>query len=364
MLLSSLIGSSPDLLSVYQGGRRIQAPEQSESVSRIQEALVLLGYDLPASGVDGVFGNETASAVSAFKARKGLQPTDPVIGVGTITKLDLEIAYIENVPNILDLTSVDDITLSNDPLFGGTLASSYPQLAILQRILDAFKPSNEFCFPVGPTFGSSLASKIGKYVEPFFQVDYCKVCPKCLGFDFFDLQETSDVYAFFIETHNPSAGSDAIAKVAQSKRPDILRHRQDQPEWYEIKPNSWSGLKDFREKQKALLKIYSENSLPYRPGEKYTPSKRISLGSFIADNVNKLEIAIETGKPEPGYINYRFCVRGDYVEYFERVGLIAGILSIVAALMPEILFAPALALAQRYAVLALAALKPLAFPNT
>ncbi|NML65446.1 hypothetical protein HHL22_09540 [Hymenobacter sp. RP-2-7] len=34
---------------------------------------------------------------------------------------------------------------------------------------------------------------------------------------------------------------------------------------------------------------------------------------------------------------YRICLRGDYVQYFNRVRLVAGILAILAALAPEML---------------------------
>jgi hypothetical protein len=62
MLSSSLIGGSTDLIFVAEGGRRILAPESSDSVERIQQALVLLGANLPESGIDGTFGNETGLA--------------------------------------------------------------------------------------------------------------------------------------------------------------------------------------------------------------------------------------------------------------------------------------------------------------
>jgi hypothetical protein len=57
-------------------------------------------------------------------------------------------------------------------------------------------------------------------------------------------------------------------------------------------------------------------------------------------------------------ILYRICVRGDYVNYFNRVRLIAGILAILVALAPEILAVGAEAgevAAFREALLALAA---------
>jgi peptidoglycan hydrolase-like protein with peptidoglycan-binding domain len=38
--------------------------------------------------VDGTFGVDTGAAVSQFKVDNGLSPSDPVVGVGTMTTLD------------------------------------------------------------------------------------------------------------------------------------------------------------------------------------------------------------------------------------------------------------------------------------
>jgi peptidoglycan hydrolase-like protein with peptidoglycan-binding domain len=66
MLQSSLFSPSQDLADVADGKRRIMAPESSDSVLRIQEALILAGFSLADSGVDGSFGSETGDAVTAF----------------------------------------------------------------------------------------------------------------------------------------------------------------------------------------------------------------------------------------------------------------------------------------------------------
>lgn len=54
MLFSSLIGDSPALAEAAAGVRVIQAPESSDAVARIQQALICIGFELPKSGVDGV----------------------------------------------------------------------------------------------------------------------------------------------------------------------------------------------------------------------------------------------------------------------------------------------------------------------
>ncbi|MFG3002072.1 peptidoglycan-binding protein [Streptomyces sp. NPDC048340] len=59
-------------------------------IKAVQFALIDLGnpaYAIP-SGATGFFGTETSNAVVKFKQAEGLTPADPVVGVGTITKLD------------------------------------------------------------------------------------------------------------------------------------------------------------------------------------------------------------------------------------------------------------------------------------
>jgi len=59
---NSLDDSKVDGLSVEQIG----SMEYKKSVESLQIGLILLGYDLPRFGVDGLFGPETASAVDKF----------------------------------------------------------------------------------------------------------------------------------------------------------------------------------------------------------------------------------------------------------------------------------------------------------
>ncbi len=61
-------------------------------VAAVQQGLIDLGYDLPVStrrfGVpDGIYGNETSTAVRAFQRKEGLGQ-DGVVGTNTMTRLD------------------------------------------------------------------------------------------------------------------------------------------------------------------------------------------------------------------------------------------------------------------------------------
>ncbi|WP_147450231.1 peptidoglycan-binding domain-containing protein [Corallococcus carmarthensis] len=73
-------------------GRRLRAPEEGLMVLRVQAALQDLGLPVGLKGLDGNFGADTGTAVSQFKAGQGLQPTDPVVGPGTMGALDAAFA--------------------------------------------------------------------------------------------------------------------------------------------------------------------------------------------------------------------------------------------------------------------------------
>ena len=63
------------------------------------------------AGADGIFGLATGDAVSEYKRSKGLEPDDPVVGVGTSTALDddlfvdpptLDPAFAEFAPAVVE----------------------------------------------------------------------------------------------------------------------------------------------------------------------------------------------------------------------------------------------------------------------
>jgi hypothetical protein len=78
----------PVLEGCLAGTHRMLAPEEGRAVLRVQQALLDLGFTLPQHGADGKFGSETGQVVSTFKTQHNLQPTDPVVGKGTMATLD------------------------------------------------------------------------------------------------------------------------------------------------------------------------------------------------------------------------------------------------------------------------------------
>lgn len=89
-LRSLRFAGDPILERCIDGTHRMHTPEEGLSVVRVQAALLELGFSLGGHGATGFFGENTGAAVSLFKSQQNppLVPTDPVVGVGTMTALD------------------------------------------------------------------------------------------------------------------------------------------------------------------------------------------------------------------------------------------------------------------------------------
>jgi putative peptidoglycan binding protein len=88
-LRSARLSGDPILEQCLAGTHRMLAPEANLSVMRVQEALQAVGF--PPGALDGIFGDSTGAAVTTFKERRGLSPSDPVVGPGTSAQLDNEL---------------------------------------------------------------------------------------------------------------------------------------------------------------------------------------------------------------------------------------------------------------------------------
>jgi hypothetical protein len=96
-LSSPRFSGDPILEACYDNEQIMKIPAAGPAVTKIQQALVDLHYDLPMFGVDGGFGNETAAAVSRFQRDQGIS-SDGVIGPTTMAALDREISSQPSTP--------------------------------------------------------------------------------------------------------------------------------------------------------------------------------------------------------------------------------------------------------------------------
>jgi hypothetical protein len=83
----------PFLQDCADNVRTMRAPDRGLAVKRVQAALVDSSLSVGDKGLDGSFGPDTAKAVSAYKADRGLVPSDPVVGPGTMARLDAELFF-------------------------------------------------------------------------------------------------------------------------------------------------------------------------------------------------------------------------------------------------------------------------------
>lgn len=362
MLTSQLLGSSADLQSVAAGLRRIAAPEDSDAVALIQAALVAVGYSLPTTDIDGKLtaGGETAQAITRYKTDRGLIPNDPVVGVGTARALDAEIGFLEADTLAAPVPDKAGI-LALDPFKAGFAEIVFADRGIGDKVLDVFELKDRICFRLSLELGAIITQWFGEtIVEPRVFADFRSLMAPVGPGDFFDDSKSSSPYAAFLSAQHPGLTPTQVADLARSRRPDILRHAGASSEWYEIKPASVSGARDATLKLLSILHNYSAAGLPYKPGRRYTPTSEIPLTPLIGPGGENLQPVLELRRPVRGLIFWALCIKGDYVEYFNRVRLVAGLLAILLALA-EVAAAAAATAAEIEAVAAvIAALRALA----
>jgi peptidoglycan hydrolase-like protein with peptidoglycan-binding domain len=77
------------LEAVFDNEMVLQNGSSGTAVRLIQESLLAQGYDLPNFGADGIFGDETETAVRQFQIDAGAVALDGIIGPNTMQLLDM-----------------------------------------------------------------------------------------------------------------------------------------------------------------------------------------------------------------------------------------------------------------------------------
>lgn len=328
MLTSQLFSGSQDLQDVSDGVRTIEDQEESDSVALIQEALLAIGYTQPAFGVDDIFSGETVDAIVDFKQSRGLSNTDPDVDAETIDRLDFEMNYLEG--SWLDAFADDTALLARDPWLAG-IAEQQLGLSLTEKLTEFFEFGDRMCFRVSFVLSPAAAVLVGRMAEGVVKDDFCRLQAPCTSADFFDLSPSSSDYTDFLLREHPDLDAAELGGLGSLTRPDILRHRPAQSAWYEIKPLSISGAIAARIKNHEIVKNYARVGLPYTTGTSYTPTEFITLGTFFTPEGENLRVVLHLMRRAPGLVFWEICVEGDYVLYFNRVRLTAGILALMVA---------------------------------
>ncbi|MEZ5114635.1 MAG: hypothetical protein R2737_00090 [Candidatus Nanopelagicales bacterium] len=99
-LSSRRFGGNATLVACADAGYRLMAGDtHADAVSLVQQSLVDLGYACPQTGQ---FDAGTGAAVTAFKTDEALVPNDPVVGSGTIGRLDGYFVWEPTDPDVPD----------------------------------------------------------------------------------------------------------------------------------------------------------------------------------------------------------------------------------------------------------------------
>ena len=105
MSLNSIrLGRQKRLQAAAANNPPMKHGETGEAVETVQQALIDLGVRMPLSTrntgfADGVYGNETAAAVTAFQARERLHQ-DGVVGRETLLRLDETLVRIQSMSHV------------------------------------------------------------------------------------------------------------------------------------------------------------------------------------------------------------------------------------------------------------------------
>jgi len=89
-LTSAVLSGNARLEKCFDAKSIVMMPDEGEHVTRLQQALVNVGVQLPEHGVDGKYGDETRKAVIEFQQKAGMSERewDGIVGRKTIGLLD------------------------------------------------------------------------------------------------------------------------------------------------------------------------------------------------------------------------------------------------------------------------------------
>jgi hypothetical protein len=337
-LRSPRFAGDTDLAAVRRGELRLATagtlqpvPVRStgDAVAKVQRALIDLGYPLPRFGVDGKFGSELGTAVTAFKTNHHIQPNDPVVGPQTISALDRDIVALDQPP--IPPPPPGQPVITDPAQISGSLIAT-----------NTLPPSGgqRLCFPVSMFQTPNFASGFGTIAERLIEQDYCDTLGCSAATTYIDKNNPTE-YKGFLVAHNPIlALPPKAAKLAgmgsKIQRPDLLTDDGVRNEYYEIKPLSISGAAEGLLKIAFIESFMKDLHLPYARGTTYPPTlnqaKDIPMmsGNVLGSNIN---VILNVTRYVPGILTYGICIQGDLLTLLLKVSIAALLAYIAAALL-------------------------------
>ena len=120
------------------------------------------------------------------------------------------------------------------------------------------------------------------------------------------------LYAAYLKGNHPTLSAAQLINLSDNalmKIPDLATFDVGRSEFYEIKPDSLSGISDGNTKVANVHALYQHEALPYIPGRLWNPDTKIHLLTFKPIGFT-VDVEFHYFKRQPGLILYDFCATG------------------------------------------------------
>jgi hypothetical protein len=159
--------------------------------------------------------------------------------------------------------------------------------------------------------------------------------------DFFDITHgfgNTSLYAAFLVANHPRLSPGQILEMSndrQVKIPDLMTFDPERrTEFYEIKPNSASGIAKGVAKVAKVHALCQSFNLPYVPGVQWDPDTKVRLFSGRLMGI-EVEVTFHFFRLQPGLIVYEICAEGRARPLTNReIAMIIGV--VLIALLAEL----------------------------
>jgi Domain of unknown function (DUF4157) len=232
--------------------------------------------------------------------------------------------------------------LGAENLATGTAKTGHPsglrQPALTRANVPALqRQSSQDCVAPSEVGTEDQAKKFGKLAEPIITADYCSKMGCDPIDDYFDDPFPYKYVAFLLLRNSATATrADQLKLRLWLKRPDIMSHKPDRKEFYEIKPDSTAGRSAGMSKIKEISAYLADFGLPYVAGKAYTPTPKIALGTFPVGPI-MVEASLAVRRVVNGLLVYKLCVKmsSRALEWLKEWGtvILTVILAIIAAIL-------------------------------
>jgi hypothetical protein len=160
-----------------------------------------------------------------------------------------------------------------------------------------------------PGLPAGESSAFGHLAEDLVFADFVTRYPS-FRTDVFKDSDNPAAYLFFLASKNPTfvqaqqtAFYARVLDAGVMRIPDFLVHTSMERSFYELKPDSTSGLRAGMEKVGTLSAVYPFFNLPYVPGTSYVPR------DFNVANLGAtLRATLRVRLAGPGLLAYKLCI--------------------------------------------------------